>query len=126
MTDAKIRLAKEYVCMYHGKEAAELAEQHFSAVFRNRSFPEHIDEFRISQNLMEDGCIQVCKLLVTLGFASSNSEARRSVVQGAVKLNGARISDPYVRIELHSGDIMQSGKRKFAKIVISEGGMDTY
>ncbi|MFC5528376.1 S4 domain-containing protein [Cohnella yongneupensis] len=58
------------------------------------------------------------KLLVTLGFASSNSEARRSVTQGAVKINETKLLDPNDRVQIQSGDIVQAGKRKFAKIVV--------
>jgi tyrosyl-tRNA synthetase len=85
--DAKVQLAKQFVRMYHGEEAAEQAEQHFITVFQQRTLPEHIEEIRLSADQLEDGGIAIGKLLVTLGFVSSNSEAKRSIVQGAVKLN---------------------------------------
>jgi tyrosyl-tRNA synthetase len=116
--DAKVQLAKEFVRMYHGEQAAEQAEQHFITVFQKRSIPENIDELHLSKDHLEEGSISIGKLLVTLGFVSSNSEARRSIVQGAVKINGTRLLDPNERIEIHSGDIIQAGKRKFAKIVV--------
>lgn len=116
--DAKIRLAGELVRLYHGKQAAEQAEQHFITVFQKRSIPENIEEFQMSNDLLEEGKISISKLLMTLGFVSSNSEARRSVIQGAIKINGERLLDPNARIKIKSGDIIQSGRRKFAKIVI--------
>lgn len=116
--DAKVQLAKEFVRMYHSEEAAEQAEQHFVTVFQKRSIPENIDDVHLRSEFLEKGGISISKLLVELGFVSSNSEAKRCVVQGAVKINGAQILDPYDQIEINSGDIIQTGKRKFAKIVV--------
>lgn len=116
--DAKIQLAKQFVWMYHGEEEAEQAEQHFISVFQKRSLPEHIEEFHVKKELLEDGWISISKLLVTLGFASSNNEARRSVAQRAVKINETKLLGPNDSVEIRSGDIIQAGKRKFAKIVV--------
>lgn len=112
--DAKMQLAKEYVRMYHGDREAELAEQHFVAVFQKRAMPDEIAVF----HLKVEGSIPVCKLLVELGFASSISEARRSIVQGAVKMNGIKVLEPIAQVKVKNGDIIQSGKRKLAKITI--------
>lgn len=119
--DAKVRLAKTYVQMYHGEQAAEQAERHFASVFQHRSLPEDIEEFSLSREHLEEGSIPAGKLPVVLGFAASNSEARRSVTQGAVRINGKKLSDPYEPIRIQHGDIVQSGKRKFVKIVIDQG-----
>jgi len=116
--DAKVQLAKQYVSMYHGEEAAEQAEQHFATVFSKREMPDEIEPFQVGAELLEDGHVIVSKLLVALGFASSSSEARRSVTQGAVKLNGGKLLDPNARMAVKSGDIIQAGKRKFAQLVI--------
>ncbi|MBD3920498.1 tyrosine--tRNA ligase [Paenibacillus sp. PR3] len=116
--DAKVQLAKQYVSMYHGEEAAEQAEQHFVTVFSKREMPDEIEPFQVDAELLEDGGVIVSKLLVGLGFASSSSEARRSVAQGAVKLNGEKLLDPNARIAVKGGDIIQAGKRKFAQLVI--------
>jgi tyrosyl-tRNA synthetase len=116
--DVKVQLAKEYVRMYHGLQAAEQAEQYFITVFQKRSIPEDIAEFHLSIDNLEDGSISIDKLLVALGFVSSYSEAKRSVIQGAVKVNETKISNPNERIDINNGDIIQVGKRKFAKIVL--------
>ncbi|PWW08656.1 tyrosyl-tRNA synthetase [Paenibacillus cellulosilyticus] len=117
--DAKVQLAKQYVSMYHGEEAAEQAEQHFITVFQKGAMPDDIEPFQVNAELLEDGGVIVSKLLVALGFASSSSEARRSLVQGAVKLNGEKLLDPNERIAIKDGDIIQAGKRKFAQLVIA-------
>ncbi|NOU99931.1 tyrosine--tRNA ligase [Paenibacillus planticolens] len=114
--DAKLRLAKEYVHMYHGAEAAQEAEQHFITVFQKRALPDDIEEMLISGNLLEAGQISIIKLLVFLGLQTSNGEARRSVEQGAVKINETKITNIHESLRPQDGDIIQVGKRKFVKI----------
>jgi len=58
------------------------------------------------------------KLLVALGLAASNSEARRAVQQGAVKINGEKVTNPDMDVVLADQMVLQVGKRKFAKIKI--------
>ncbi|CAM4254335.1 tyrosine--tRNA ligase [Paenibacillus tarimensis] len=114
--DAKMNLAKTFVRMYHGEEAAQAAEQHFVTVFQQRALPDDIAEVEVPDSELEDGQIRIVKLLTVLGLQSSGSEARRSVQQGAVKINEEKIDDPNAAITPKSGDVIQVGKRKFAKI----------
>lgn len=114
--DAKMKLAKEYVQMYHGAQAAEEAEQHFITVFQKRALPEDIEEMTLSISQLEDGQISIIKLLVLLELQASNGEARRSVDQGAVKINEQKIMQIHEQITPKDGDIIQVGKRKFVKL----------
>jgi tyrosyl-tRNA synthetase len=114
--DAKMRLARTFVRMYHGEEAAEAAERHFVTVFQQRELPEDIEEVELSRDELEDGSIRIVKLLTALGLQQSGSEARRSVQQGAVRVNERRVADPNESVTPRDGDIVQVGKRKFAKI----------
>lgn len=114
--DTKMRLAYTLVRMYHGEEAAKEAEHRFITVFQQRALPEDIAEAELSSAELEDGAIRLTKLLVVLGLQSSNGEAKRSVQGGAVKLNEEKIADPNANISVKDGDILQVGKRKFAKI----------
>ncbi|WP_186445646.1 tyrosine--tRNA ligase [Paenibacillus cremeus] len=115
--DAKMNLARVYVRMYHGEEAAVAAEQYFVDVFQKRALPDTIQAVRMGRGeLQDDGTIPLIKLLVAIGFQASNGEARRSIAQGAVKLNEQKITDPNARVTLSQGDIIQLGKRKFAKL----------
>ncbi|MEC0243568.1 tyrosine--tRNA ligase [Paenibacillus dokdonensis] len=114
--DAKMRLAATFVRMYHGTEAAEAAQQHFVTVFQQRALPEDIEEHVISAGEFENGKIRLIRLLTLLGFAVSNADARRSIQQGAVRLNEVKLEDPNVEVALQDGDVIQFGKRKFAKI----------
>lgn len=116
--DAKVQLAKEYVRLFHSEQAAEQAEANFITVFQKHALPENIEERHVRADTLQEGNLTISKLLVELGFVSSNSEAKRSVIQGAVKLNGVKIIDPNELVNIQSGDIIQSGKRKFAKIIV--------
>ncbi|MDR6554529.1 tyrosine--tRNA ligase [Paenibacillus qinlingensis] len=117
--DAKIKLAKGYVEMYHGAIAAEEAEQHFITVFQKRSLPDEIEEVNLSSEQLDEGRISIIKLLVHLALQASNGEARRSVEQGAVKINEAKLTDIHAQITPADGDILQVGKRKFVKIKLT-------
>jgi tyrosyl-tRNA synthetase len=116
--DAKMRLARTLVRMYHGEEAAAAAEQRFVTVFQQRGLPEEIPEAILPAEELQEGKIRIARLLVLLGLQASASEARRSVQQGAVRWNGDRLSDPNGDVAPQDGDIVQVGRRKFAKIVI--------
>lgn len=115
--DAKMRLACEITALYHGREAAALAEEHFRTVFQKRCMPDDITELEISYSMLEEDGIDAVKLLVQAGFASSNSEARRLISQGALKVNGNK-TDSFKIVGLCDGDVIQAGKLKFIKIRI--------
>lgn len=116
--DAKMKLAYTLVRMYNGQEAAEAAQEHFVTVFQQRALPEDIENKEIPASELEDGKIRLIKLLTLIGFASSNGEAKRSIQQGAVKLNEEKLTDPNAELELAGGEIIQVGKRKFAKLTV--------
>ncbi|WP_425061219.1 Tyrosine--tRNA ligase [Sporomusa carbonis] len=111
--DAKMRLAHTLVRLYHGSDAADVAQSEFVKIFQQRDLPTDIPEVEL---LLDNSPVGLPKLIVSLGLASSNSEARRSIQQGAVKVNGEKITDPNHQIIPESGMIIQVGKRKFAKI----------
>lgn len=117
--DAKMRLAHTFVRMYHGVEAGNMAQQHFVTVFQQRALPDDIEVFVIPALELEGGTIKIVKLLTMLGFAGSKGEAKRCILQGSVKLNEAKLEDPSGDISLQEGDIIQVGKRKFAKLTLA-------
>jgi tyrosyl-tRNA synthetase len=115
--DIKMRLAREITALYHGAAVAGLAEEYFRTVFQKREMPDHIAEFVIPDDMMDGPGVDLAKLLFSLGFAESKSEARRLISQGAVKLNGIKQLDART-VELKNGDIIQAGKLKFARLVV--------
>ena len=115
--DAKMRLARELVTMFHGREAAINAEKEFIAVFQKGALPDDIPDVFIPQDeLGDDGTIWLPKLLTAAGLANSTSAGKRSIIQGAVRIDGEKITDPDHRVLVTNGMIVQIGKRKFARI----------
>lgn len=114
--DCKMLLGRTLVRMYHGEQAAADAEQRFRDVFQKQSLPEEIDEVQITA-LDVQGKIRLDDLLIAAGLQSSKAEAKRSVKQGGVQLNQIKLEDPTVKIEITHGDVLQVGKRKFARLL---------
>jgi len=114
--DLKIELAKEIVKLYHSEELADRAEADFIQQFSLKELPETIPEFKIDSDLAKNK-IRIATLLQLTGLVDSSSEAKRLIVQGAVKVNREKISDPVAEIVVESGLILQAGKRKFIKLV---------
>jgi tyrosyl-tRNA synthetase len=113
--DAKKRLARTLTAMYHGEAEARDAEGHFARVFQQRAEPEAIEEVSIALANAPDG--QLVKVLVAAGCVASNSEARRMIQQGAVDVDGQRISD--VNAAVAPGThLVRVGKRQFKRVVL--------
>jgi tyrosyl-tRNA synthetase len=109
--DAKARLAREIVKIYHGEEASIRAEEEFNRIFRNKELPEEVQEVTINEPK-----IWIVKLLTLVGAAKSNSEAKRLISQGAVEINGSRIEDVNMDIEIDKPFILRVGKHFFRRI----------
>lgn len=116
--DLKMKLAKEVVKLYHGEEKALEAEQYFKSVFQNKNIPDDIAEMEVSIEECEEGLFFIPKIVTGLKLSPSTSEARRLLKQGGIKLNGEKVEND--KIALETGDIIQVGKRKFAKIIINK------
>ncbi len=109
----KKRLAKEIITFYHSEEDAAAAQAHFEKVHSRGEIPDEMDEFKTTE-----GKWFLPKLICETGLAGSNSEARRHIKGGAVKINQEKVSDPRTEIELEKGEtVLQVGKRKFIKII---------
>jgi len=115
---AKQRLAREVVSIYH-QNAAQSAETYFERVHKNKELPDEIPEVTISPKNFTDGKIWIAHIIAESNFAQSSSEAIRLVKQGAVKLNGERITDDKATIEFQNEAVLQVGKRKFARLILS-------
>jgi len=108
--DAKMRLAREIVALYHGARGADEAEKQFRVVFQKGELPEQIPSFTAKA---PSGIIY---LMVSAGLASSNSEARRLIGQGGVKVNGEKIESIDLNFKRREELVLQVGKRKFARV----------
>jgi len=112
----KYELAKEIVSRFHGGEfAGEHAMQNFIAQFQRGAMPDEISEISLKTDV-QSYCI--ANLLKDAGLTSSTSEAVRMIKQGAVKIDGEKISDPKLAINSGTNHIYQVGKRKFARVIL--------
>ena len=107
---AKKRLAQLIVAEYHGDAAAGAALRYFESKFQRREVPEDAPAFRLSQALW------VCELMKQLHFASSTSEARRLLGQGAVRVDGQTVTDANFRFVPGEHKVLEVGKRRVARI----------
>jgi tyrosyl-tRNA synthetase len=111
--EAKKQLGREMVARYHGSQAAEQAEENFVRRFRDNQTPDDMPEILLG--LAEDKAL-LCKVLAQADLVKSNSEGRRAVQQGGVKVNGEKVSDENLEIACSGEYIIQVGKRRFAKV----------
>lgn len=116
--DAKKRLAREIVTIYHSAEAGTAAQAEFERVFSSHEVPTDIPTIGVPQSALEDGQIWIAKLLTLAGFAPSSSEARRLVDQGAVTIDGEKIVGAKSTVTPKDGQVLRVGKLKFGKIEI--------
>ncbi|WP_032122947.1 tyrosine--tRNA ligase [Clostridium amazonitimonense] len=107
--DIKMSLAKEIVRLYHGEEEASKAEHYFVNVFQQNQMPEDLESIEIDKDMT------FFQVLVHTRLAPSNSEARRLIAQGGVKVNGEKV-EQVEEVQLKDQDIIQVGKKKFVKI----------
>ena len=114
--DVKFELADEIITRFHNAEAAQNAQAEFIARFQKGAMPEDIPEQSMQS---EDGRMMLTQLLKTAGLTSSTSEAIRMIKQGAVKIDGEKVSDTRLEIASGSEQIYQVGKRKFAKVTLN-------
>ena len=110
--EAKSRLAKEIVTIYHGGKKAEEAEKEFNRVFRERKLPLKIPVVQIKEKKLN-----ILELLTKTKLISSKSEAKRLILQKAVKINGVLKENWQEIIEIKKEMVIKVGKRRFKKIV---------
>ena len=115
---AKSDLARRIVADFHGDAAATAAAVEFDRVFSQKETPDEIREVRLPSG---PGSIWVPKLLVSLGLAKSNGEARRLIEQGGVSIDGERLSDPAREIGAagSASHLIKVGKRHFVRVSFS-------
>ncbi len=122
--DIKRKLARNIVNPYHGKNSGEEAERIFNTKFKIGFFDKKLISeisrpFKLKSEMFKNGKIWLIKLLKEVGFAASNSEARRLVKQKGIKLDNNILSnvDLELGIDELKGKILQRGKREYIKFI---------
>ena len=108
----KFRLADEIITRFHDEAQAKKAQQNFIDRFAKNQIPDEMDEFTFPKG------IKVANLLKEANLVSSTSEAFRMIKQGAVKIDGEKLSDKDFTPD-EGTNVYQVGKRKFARVTIS-------
>ena len=111
--DVKFELAKEIVARFHDAGSAEAAQDHFIKRFRDREIPTDLELLEIDAPATGSG---IASVLRDAGLVSSNSEANRMIEQGAVRINGERVTDRDLVIAVNAELVLQVGKRRYKRI----------
>jgi tyrosyl-tRNA synthetase len=113
--EAKKELAHEIVARFHGRERADEAARFFVERFQQRS-----DNAPTPVTLVSDTPdVWICQLLKQVGFASSTSEARRLVSQGAVRVDGEPVGIDF-RFQRDRNRLLAVGRRRLAEVRLVE------
>ena len=114
--DIKFRLAREIVTRFHDNAKAAKAQENFIDRFQKGALPEDMPEKTLQS---AGGGLAISAVLKEAGLTKTTSEARRMLQQGAVRLDGERVTD--IDRELPAGVccVIQVGKRRFARVTIA-------
>ena len=107
--DAKMRLAREIVSIYHGDDDALNAETEFIRVFQEQGQPEEMEQYKLQAGQT------VLDVLQESGLSESRSQARRLIEQNAVRLEDRILDDPHA--EFPGKGVLQAGKRRFIEVI---------
>ena len=110
--DAKLRLGREIVKIYHDEESAREAEAYFVSTFSKREAPQDIRKVKLT------GEMSLLDFLVQEGFATSRGDARRKIEQGGVEIDGVKVLDrDFTLTNTGKPSIIKCGKKDFARVV---------
>jgi tyrosyl-tRNA synthetase len=108
----KRNLAKKLVSMYYNQKAADEAVEEFDRIFIKKELPDEVPEF----NWKKGNHSGILDILTTTNLVHSKGEARRLVLQGGVSIDGIRIDDINIIIDIKDNSVIKVGKRKFIRI----------
>jgi len=119
--DAKRRLGREIVTLYHSAEAAKAADETFLRVFSTQRQQTREDYEAIAEEVaippgLRGKPVWISTALAQLRLARSRGEAMRLIRGGGVYLNEQRVSNPRENVELAPGMLLRVGKRRVARL----------
>jgi tyrosyl-tRNA synthetase len=110
----KKRLAERIVRMYHDEGAAQRARENFEAQFSRREVPKDLEAFgrsSVAGAAKDSGKPVMLEFVVAAGFAESRSAARRLISQGAVSVDGEKMSDPEAPRDPGVAFVLRAGRK---------------
>ena len=108
--DSKRLLGRSLVELYYNRDLALQAEQHFDQVIVNKDNPDDMSEFSLKKDM------KIIEVLHSSDLVSSKSEARRLLNQGAIRIEGEKVSDMDMILSNGTEYIIKVGKRRFLKV----------
>lgn len=109
--DAKVRLAKELVTLYHDASSADKAEQEFINMFQKKQIPDEIEEKRLKTPKWN-----IVDLIAETALVSSKGEARRMIEQGGVRVDQEKVTSIDLELDISGEKLIQVGKRKWLRV----------
>jgi len=114
--NAKVETAIKIVDIYNTKGSGQEAYEEFQRIFKKKELPDIIDELKLSYQNNEPGILEI---IADAKMCQSKKEARRMLEQGAVSIDGDKMSDPTQKIDISKKRLFKVGKRKFLYISAS-------
>ena len=116
--DIKLELAIELTGRFHGEAAAQAAQQGFISRVSDKAVPTDLTPVVIT---VAAAGLRIANLLKVAGLAASTSEANRKIDEGAVKLDGVRVSDRGLTLYAGADHVLQVGTRRYARVQLVAG-----
>ncbi len=111
--EAKDVLGRVIVEAFYDADAATAASEEFRRRFSEHQLPTDLKTCPVDRSP-----VGLLDMIRQVGFASSNSEARRLVTQGAVTFDGQKLVEPTVKVEIAGEPILKVGKRKICRVAL--------
>lgn len=111
--DIKLELARELVARFHDASAAERAQRAFTARVSEKAVPQ---DLAVQVVPVEGSGVRLANLMKSAGLAASTSEANRKIEEGAVRIDGERVSDRGLVLRPGAEHVIQVGSRRFARV----------
>ena len=120
LNDAKEILAYELTKLVHGEEEAEKAKTASHALFAGGGDDSNMPTTKFTDDMLNDGVINIMDAMMTCKLAASKSEARRLITQGGVSVNDEKVTAIDFQITkemLTEGIKIKKGKKTFHKAI---------
>ena len=106
---AHMEFARELLKMYDDEREFEEIKSRYENIAKG-NIPDNIEQIRVSENNLN-----ICDLLVKVGFANSKSEAKRMILGNGIKVDRELVNDCNKIIDLTKSKVIQFGKNKFVQ-----------
>lgn len=110
--DAKKQLGRILVERFYSKEDSIKAQEMFESQFSQKQIPQDIKTKTFTVKTAD-----IVKIITESGLAPSNSDAKRLIKQGGVKVDGETVKDEKLIIDISTEKVIQVGKRNFVRVI---------